>query len=253
MYQSFHPSLDAMQVAASRLTTAKVRPEIIGDIPKVIANSDGLYQGDLVAYFRVLFFEARNLNNPYHNLRHMLHVAWLGYKAVEFYRHEMSPRDARSLLIAALFHDYDHPSHSGPEVSDQLNIEVAIAGLRRHLLPVDQDALPGIERLIRAMEYPYAVPARSLDLAGKIIRDADLAQALNSAWVQQVVIGLGAEAKLAPLEMLRSHRSFLGALRFNTEWARQLFPRHLITAKIDEAESLLHLLEAAGSIQPCNQ
>jgi HD domain len=250
MYQSFHPSLDALQVAPRLLITAKVRPGIIGDIPKVFANSDGIYEGDLVTYFRALFFEARNLANPYHNLRHMLHVTWLCYKAVEFYRHEMSRRDGRSLLIAALFHDFDHPGHSGPEVSDQLNIEVAIAGLRRHLLPIDRDAFPEIERLIEATEYPYTRPARSLDLAAKIIRDADLAQALSPAWIQQVVIGLAAEAKLPPLDLLRAQRSFLAALRFNTEWARQLFPRHLITAKINEAESLLHLLEDPASTQP---
>jgi hypothetical protein len=32
------------------------------------------YDGDLTVYFQVPFFQARNLHNPYHNLRHTLHV-----------------------------------------------------------------------------------------------------------------------------------------------------------------------------------
>lgn len=219
-------------------------PEVTGDIPKIIANADGLYKGDLIAYFKILFFEARNLNNPYHNLRHILHVTWLCYKAAEFYKSELSPRKARNLLIAALFHDFDHLGHSSQRDPDRLNIEIAVAALRHYLLPADRKALREIEALVRATEFPYRRPARGLDLAGKIIRDADLAQALNPAWIQQIIIGLAKEANLAPIEMLRAQRSFLGALDFNTEWARELFPPDLIAAKIEEAEALLRLLDS---------
>jgi hypothetical protein len=229
--------------AARREKLDPVHPEVTGDIPRIIANEEHMYEGDLIAYLKILFFESRNLNNPYHNLRHTLHVTWLCYKAVEFYRGELSPRHARNLLIAALFHDFDHPGHSHPGANgDWLNIEVAIAALRRHILPEDQDALPEIEALIRATEFPYKSPGSSLDLAGQILRDADLTQALNPAWIQQVVIGLAEEAKLYPLDVLKAQRSFLGALHLNTEWARELFPPHLVDAKIAEAESLVRLL-----------
>jgi hypothetical protein len=172
-------------------------------------------------------------------------VTWLCYNAVRFYRNKLSPRHARNLLIASLFHDFDHPGHSHPGTnSDWLNIEVAIAALRRHILPEDQDALPEIEALIRATEFPYKHRGSSLDLAGQILRDADLSQALNPAWIQQVVFGLAEEGELYPLDVLKAQRSFLSALRFNTEWARKLFPPNLIEAKIAEAESLVRLLTA---------
>lgn len=221
-----------------------VAPGTTGDIPQIIANDEGLYEGNLISYFQILFFESRNLQNPYHNLRHILHVTWLCYQAADFYRQKLSPRQIRNLLVAALFHDFDHPGHSRPgEDSDHLNIEIAIAALRRHLQPVDRAALPEIETLIRVTEFPYKPSARSLDLSGKIIRDADRAQVLNPAWIQQIVIGLAEEAGVAPLAMLRAQRSFLDALVFETRWARELFPPHLVAAKIAEAEALVRLLE----------
>lgn len=45
-----------------------------GDIPEIIGNDRGLYEGDLTGYFRALNFHATNLTRPYHNLRHLLHV-----------------------------------------------------------------------------------------------------------------------------------------------------------------------------------
>jgi hypothetical protein len=246
MSTTLHAARVPTQVVPLQRVTDKDHLKITGDIPKIIANEQRVYDGDLTAYFKVLFFKARNLNNPYHNLRHMLHVTWLCHKAAEFYRDQLSPRQGRNLLIAALFHDFDHSGHCHPgHYPDRLNIEIAIAALRRHVLAADQEALSEIEALIRATEFPYQCPGRSLDLAGKIIRDADLAQALDSAWIQQVVIGLAEEAEIAPLDMLRAQRSFLGALHFNTDWARQLFPPHLVAAKIEEAEALTRLLDGA--------
>lgn len=54
---------------------------VVGDLPQIIANEERLYEGDLVVYFRVLFFKADNLNHPYHNFRHMMHVLWLCHLA----------------------------------------------------------------------------------------------------------------------------------------------------------------------------
>jgi hypothetical protein len=85
--------------------------EITGDIPKIIANHARLYKGDLIPYFRTIFFSATNLENPYHNLRHMLHVTWLCHQACAYYRAELTPLQIRELLIAALFHDFNHPGH----------------------------------------------------------------------------------------------------------------------------------------------
>src|SRR6516225_1943489 len=113
-----------------------------GNIPEIIGNDCGLYEGDLTGYFRALIFHATNLTRPYHNLRHMLHVTWLCYQAAEFYRDRLTQRQIRNLLIAALFHDFDHPGHPHPGADDPdgINIGRSIAALRRHIAPEDRPA-----------------------------------------------------------------------------------------------------------------
>jgi hypothetical protein len=58
----------------------------------------------------------------------------------------------RTLLIAALFHDFDHTGrpHRGDEDPDGINIEIAISGLRRYLASDDRALMPEIEALIEA-------------------------------------------------------------------------------------------------------
>jgi hypothetical protein len=218
---------------------------VTGDLPGIIGNDERLYEGDLTFYFQVLFFKSSNLYNPYHNLRHMLHVLWLCHQACRYYRSELSPRRMRNLLIAALFHDFDHPGHPHPgeDDPDRINIPIAIAGLRRFITPADRPFLPEIEALIEATHYPYKIASDKLDLLGRIIRDADLAQALSTAWIQQVVIGLAQEWGVAPLDVLKAQASFLAGLSFHTCWARELFPQKCIRAKAEEAGQLLRLLQ----------
>ena len=124
-----------------------------GDIPEIIGNDRGLYEADLIGYFRTLIFHATNLARPYHNLRHTLRVTWLCYQAAEFYRDRLTPRQIRNLLIAALFHDFDHPGHPHPGADDPdgINIGRAIAALRRHIALEDRPFLPAIEALIEAV------------------------------------------------------------------------------------------------------
>ena len=52
-----------------------------GDLPKIIANQERLYEGSLTFYFRTWFFMSTNIYNPYHNFRHMLHVLWLCHQS----------------------------------------------------------------------------------------------------------------------------------------------------------------------------
>src|SRR5580658_6965423 len=103
--------------------------EVTGDLPEIIGNEEGLYEGDLISYLQILFFRSTNLHNPYHNFRHMLHVLWLCHKACRYYQKKLTPRQMRNLLVAALFHDFDHPGHPHPgeEDPDRINIEIAIA------------------------------------------------------------------------------------------------------------------------------
>lgn len=219
------------------------RPPITSaSLPEAISNTRQLYEGDMVHYARVVFHRAQNLTHPYHNFRHMFHVFWLVHEACQFYEDVLTPRQMRNALIAALFHDYNH---SGMNGDDDLNIERALRGLRRHVLEVDRAQLPDIETIVRATQFPNVTSAEQLDLCSLILRDADLSQAFSVAWIQQVVFGLAAEWGKKPIDVLKMQEPFHKNLAFQTDWARQRFTPATVEAKIREARELLDLLETA--------
>jgi hypothetical protein len=156
-----------------------------------------------------------------------------------FYRETLSQREMRNLLIAALFHDFDHTGKSGP---DSINISKAITGLVENLLYEDEPHLLAITRLIRATEFPYTVPADKLNLSGQIIRDADMSQSLTQAWIQQTIFGLSEEWNKPPLEVLKMQVPFHKNLEFYTDWAKQEFPPEVVKQRINEAQEHLALL-----------
>ncbi len=220
---------------------------VSGSLPELINNDRGLYEGNLIHYARVVFRAAQNLANPYHNLRHMFHVPYLCYLAICYYAQHypgrISKLEARYLLIAALFHDFDHPGIMG---HDDLNIARSVRGLDKHILDDDRSHFEVIKILMQATEYPYTVESDDLTLLGKILRDADMLQVLCSAWLQQVVVGLSAEWSMTPTEILRMQPGFLGQLKLHTEWAQNMFPQDDIDAKIAEAEALLAIFDTPG-------
>lgn len=208
-------------------------------IASIIRNDKGLYAGDLRHYFRKFMQNARNLGNAYHNFRHILHVVYLCHDACEYYRDTFSLRERRHLLIAALYHDYNHPGRAG---NDDLNIQFALRGLEQHIQPEDRFALDKISDIISATEFPYTRPFTELSLACLILRDADAAQAMSVAWIQQVVFGLGAEMGVCWQQVLRMQEGFHAGLKFHSSWAREKFPPDMIAAKIAEAKELIDLL-----------
>lgn len=216
--------------------------EITGTLPALIRNDLHLYEGNLIHYFRVLFTRPTNLWSGYHNFRHMTHVFWLCGLACVFYKDALTKREMRNLLIAALFHDFDHTGKAG---NDDINIELAIRGIRRHVLPEDTKFLPEIEVLIRVTEYPYKQASSDLPHSAQIIRDADLCQSFSVAWIQHVIFGLASEWGKRPIEVLQMQEPFLKALTLNTVWARETFPQRDIEAKIAEAQTLIELLNGA--------
>ncbi len=214
--------------------------EICGSIPCIVKNEHGqLYEGNLVSYLRAVFNHAKNLCNPYHNFRHMMHVLWLCYEACMYYSETLTKRERRNVLIAALFHDFDHTGKPGP---DKANIARAVAGLKKHLAPEDTGEFENIATLIKATEYPHTTPSEEVGLSGQILRDADLSQALSVAWIQQVIFGLATEWGKAPLEVLKAQSRFHENLKFCTAWAQAKFPEHVVKAKIAEAAELVELL-----------
>jgi len=208
-------------------------------IPPILINEDDLYEGNLIRYAKVVFKNPRGSENPYHNLRHWLHMLWLCYNACEFYVSVLTKRQMRNLLIAAMFHDFDHSGRAG---NDDLNIEMAIRGLKKHILPEDKPYFEEICEIIRPTEYPYKVSAEDLSLSAQILRDADVTQAFSTAWIQQVLVGLAQEWGMSLIEVLEMQEPFLSKLQFTTEWAQKKFDKDTIQKKIAEARALLFIL-----------
>jgi len=221
--------------------------EVRGSIPEIVKNKDGLYEGNLEYYLQVYFSEARNLCNGYHNFRHTCHILWLCHSACYFYRLEerMSKRDMRNLLIAAIFHDFNHTGVVGP---DEKNISLALEALRKFILPEDEEYLEEITRILKGTEYPYKVPTEKMDLLVQIIREADTSQCLTVAWIQQVVFGFSTEWKKTPLEVLKMQEPFLSSLKFNTTWGKSMFPSSLVKEKIREVRELIDVLDPKKKI-----
>jgi hypothetical protein len=222
-----------------RVTTTAA---VTGTIPAIIRNDAGLYEGDLCEYFRILFSKARNLRAPYHNARHMLHVLYMCHEAVCYYSRiglPIHPGDARNLLIAAMFHDFDHTARGG---NDDLNIQFALRGLEAHILKEDAPYLDMIKMIISLTQYPYKVETRDIDILGQILRDADMSQAMSSAWIQQVVFGLAEEWGKPAMEVLRMQVGFHRGLVFYTAWGKSMFTQEMINSKIAEAEELVAIL-----------
>lgn len=217
---------------------------VSGSLPKIIKNKNNVYKGDLVHYFQAVFYHAQNLSNPYHNFRHVSHTLWLCYQACVFYKDTLSKRDMRNLLIASLFHDFDH---RGMATNDKINIEKAVTGLKTHIAPEDEKQLGEIEQLIRSTEYPHLVSSESLNLQGKILRDADLSQAFSVAWVQQVIFGFAKEWDKTPIEVFKLQEGFLNTIKFQTKWAKEMFPKEKIQEKISEVQEFIELLKKEGS------
>lgn len=210
-----------------------------GSLPQIIINHENLYQGNLIEYFQAFFFLNKGLNNEYHNFRHGTHILFLCHEGARFHRRDLTLRRIRNLLIAAIFHDYDHCGAAG---DDAQNIERAIEGLRAVILEEDREHLDDIELLLRGTQFPYVIDDSDLPLEGLILRDADMMQAFSVAWIQQVIFGLAAEWQKAPIEVLKMQRGFLGSLAFKTDWGRYMVPQAVVDLKINEAEALFDLL-----------
>ncbi|MBS0636910.1 MAG: hypothetical protein JSS12_05325 [Verrucomicrobia bacterium] len=209
-----------------------------GNIPEIILNTENLYEGNLSYYFKVVFENAKNLKNPYHNFRHMMHVTWLCYDACRHYKKVLTKREMRNLLIAAMFHDFDHP---GKARNDELNVEKAIKGLKKWIAPEDKPYFDMIAGPIKTTVYPYK-RIKHLTLQQQILRDSDLCQVFSPVWLQQVVFGLAAEIGCPAITFLRSQEKFIGKIKFNTEWAKDRFDSAKLI-KIKEVRDLLKILE----------
>lgn len=217
--------------------------EFVGSLPAIVKNDEGYYLGDLRYYFKILFTKAQNLNNPYHNFRHITHFLRLSFDAIRFYLNDSrmgSLRQRRNFLIASIFHDFDHTGKAGPDI---INIERAVKAFKTYCHPDDIDYQDEIENLIRSSEYPHKSSTEKISLHAQLMRDIDLTQAISSAWIQQVVFGLAAEQGKQPIELLKAQETFCNNLKFSTAWAKQKFTTDILAGKIQEVREFVEILK----------
>lgn len=201
----------------------------------IISNPEGVYEGDLKHYFKVVF-NAPNAQVPYHNFRHMMHITCQTYDAIKYYG-DFERRRARALLIAALFHDYGHKGVVG---NDSENIAVALSAIRHYVLDRDKDLLPEIEGLISVTEFPHkdCDATRSV----QILRDADMTPAFDDVWIQEVVFGLSKEFGIDALSFLRQELEFIPSVKFSTTWAMEKFSQRK-NERLTEIETIVSFLQ----------
>jgi len=201
---------------------------------EILDNTEGLYEGDLWYYFNIIF-QAPNIINPYHNFRHLMYVLCAVYEGGKFmnYHKLFGRRNFRALLIAAMFHDYDHDGKMG---NDEVEIDRAIMNVKKHLLPSDYDLIYIICNFIRATQFPHVECEQNMGT--DIIRDADISQLFDDEWIQQIIFGLSREMNISPFKMLEVQLSFIHNITFKTQWAKESF-LHLVEVRIAETQQLL--------------
>lgn len=202
----------------------------------IIKNEEKTYDGDLNHYFRVIW-HAPNILADYHNISHMLHVLWATYQGWLYYKDQIDPRTLRNMLIASLFHDYNHP---GTKSDDSQNVELAIKGLKAHILPIDEPFFDQIACYIRATKFPH--DAGEVSLPAQILRDADVTYTLGDVWIQRVNFGLNKELGMSTEEMLKGQKFFFRNLfHLSTEWAiKEYGPR--VEERIKEADLMAEVI-----------
>jgi hypothetical protein len=223
----------------------------MNNILDIINNEHRRYDGDLKWYFKKIM-ESPNANMSYHNVRHTLHVLWEAYDGGIQYN--IGSRYLRVLLIAALYHDYDHTGKIN-EGGDLVNIERAVNGFKQHsnldnnpYKKTDKVSLEEIEILIRCTEYPYRKISTGIITDSRIIdiiRDADMSQTFSPVWMQSILYGLGTELGKNYKEMLEMQIPFLENLDFKTSWAKLKFGNK-IPERIHYIKNMLDIINLYG-------
>jgi len=205
--------------------------------------SDGRKSDQLWHYFYAIL-TAPSSSNPYHNVRHPLHTAWLVYQVCKKLREvgAISRREARNIMIAAIMHDYMHSGRSTDLVSDQINIANAVSGLQKIILSKDKKHSATIARYMWATEFPHQAENErtgEMTILHLILRDCDKAQVFSDSWIQQVLVGLSTEWDISPITMLEQQLKYLENLSFETRLVQDMFSEEVVRAKIIETKSFI--------------
>ena len=180
-------------------------------------------------------------NLPYHNTFHLEHVCQFSLLGADFYN--LSNDDKKILATAALFHDYNH---TGSGKNDDININNAIEGFLKFNsndkvekfkeFNFNKKEMDIIINLIKSTRYPYITECDTL--MEKILRDSDVLQGpFCQNYINGVVFGIAKENNIPFEKMIDGQVSFLKSMKFNTDWANDLYKKILPQTinKVEEA------------------
>jgi hypothetical protein len=134
----------------------------------------------------------------------------------------------RQLIVAALFHDFDH---SGGVETDDVNIDRAVCAFIGRL-DFSRHFKYNVIKFIENTQYPFIHTPVSIEQ--KILRDADLMMITYPNWFYQVMWGLLQEAQHKTPELtietvIKKQIDFIKSIRMFTEWGVDLTHRSRYT------------------------
>lgn len=191
-------------------------------------------------YLKIFMVNNHSNALPYHNFYHSIVVTDAIIEYVTYclkYDNKPNVEQYRLLLIAALFHDFNH---SGGVHDDEWNINQAKSDIS--LIMLEQGENEGdvmtVCSLIDATRYPYTIENEDLTPFQAALRSADLLMIDQDNYFQTIIMGLSNEANLQselPNVILRSfefyEKATLPCSFFNTFEHEQLMKSHLGTLK----------------------
>ena len=191
-------------------------------------------------YFYVLLTQNTGINNPYHNNFHTITVLVNSYKISKL--EGLSKEQTRPILIAAIFHDFNH---SGGVKEDSENINVAISAFKNYSKESNEDNKLIIE-IISATQYPYVSKIEDLTIEQKIICDADLTQFYADNYLQQIIYGLlMSEQKMDLKKALDVQQHFLDRVQPLTKYGNQLYDKFM-QKRMHDNSTLFDLIKYYG-------
>ena len=186
-------------------------------------------------YLKILIEENSSNNLPYHNFYHILCVMYHAFLISKSLGH--SNKETKNLLIAAIFHDFDH---SGGKLKDSENVKNAIKAFLKYS-EESKENTDAVVSIIEATEYPYVIEEKSLTEYQKVIRDADLMQTFKDNYLQQNWIGLASEMNAPLLKALEGSEKFWQSVKFHTQFAKDTAEK-IMPGRYEDVKYLINLL-----------
>ena len=146
-------------------------------------------------------------DNPYHNNYHMYSMVVRCNTLADYAIQRGSEVRKDELLLAAMFHDYEH---SGGKLVDSQNIERAIRAIEQSGL-LEFSQLEDVCDIIDVTQYPFIYEPFTIE--EKIIRDADLLQCTEAGYIYHTYYGLLEEIRIKNSD-LTTQQFVVGQLKF---------------------------------------